>query len=197
MSAVALSVMPPAKPGPGRRWLIANIVLVQAGWFACVLGAAHGLPWLGTLGMLAILAWHLSHASRPLLEVKLVMATVALGIVLDGTLLASGAARFPNGQWFTLLTPHWMMALWAEFAMSLNVSLRWLKHRAGLAAALGAVAGPMSFLAGMRMGAVQIMHPAVALAMLALGWAVLMPLLLALSKRYDGVTQPATAEGAA
>ncbi len=197
MHAMALAPAPNADSGPDRRWLIANIVLVQAGWLACVLGAAHGLPWFGTLAMLAILAWHLSRAPRRLVELRLVAATVALGIVLDGTLLASGAVQFPNGQWFTQLTPHWMMALWAEFAMSLNVSLRWLRHRAWLAAALGAVAGPMSFLAGMRLGAVQIVHPTVALAMLALGWAVLMPLLLALSKRYDGVAQPATAEGPA
>ena len=197
MQAMALVPMPQASTGPGRRWLIANLVLVQAGWFACVLGAAHGLPWLGTLGMLAILAWHLSRTPRPLLELRLVAATIALGIVLDGTLLASGAVEFPNGQWFTLLTPHWMMALWAEFAISLNVCLRWLKSKLWLAAALGAVAGPMSFLAGMRLGAVQILNPVLALAMLALGWALLMPLLLALSKRFDGVCQPATAAGPA
>ena len=197
MQAMALVPMPQASTGPGRSWLIANIVFVQAGWFACVLGAAHGLPWLGTLGMVVILAWHLSRAPRPLLELRLVAATVALGIVLDGTLLASGAVKFPNGQWFTLLTPHWMMALWAEFAISLNVALRWLKHRPGLAAALGAAAGPMSFLAGMRLGAVQILHPTLALALLALGWAVLMPLLLALSNHWDGVAKPASAVGPA
>ena len=197
MQAMALVPMPQASAGPGRSWLIANIVFVQAGWFACVLGAAHGLPWLGTLGMVVILAWHLSRAPRPLLELRLVAATVALGIVLDGTLLASGAVKFPNGQWFTLLTPHWMMALWAEFAISLNVALRWLKYRPGLAAALGAAAGPMSFLAGMRLGAVQILHPTLALALLALGWAVLMPLLLALLNHWDGVAKPASAVGPA
>jgi hypothetical protein len=30
--------------------LLVNFVAFQLGWFACVLGAAQGLPWLGPVG---------------------------------------------------------------------------------------------------------------------------------------------------
>lgn len=43
-----------------------NIVLSQAAWFAAVLGAAKGMPWLGPLALLPVLAVHLALAdNRP------------------------------------------------------------------------------------------------------------------------------------
>jgi hypothetical protein len=29
------------------KQVVINFVLIQAAWFACVLGAARGMPWLG------------------------------------------------------------------------------------------------------------------------------------------------------
>jgi len=39
-----------------RMRLALNVLLFQAGWFACVLGAAQGLPWIGLLAAVAIVA---------------------------------------------------------------------------------------------------------------------------------------------
>ena len=54
--------------------LIVNAVLFQIGWFACVLGAAHGLPWIGPLAAVAIIGWHLVHAAQPKQELALIAA---------------------------------------------------------------------------------------------------------------------------
>lgn len=37
-----------------------NIVAYQAAWFACVLGAAYGMPWIGAAVCLAVVAAHLA-----------------------------------------------------------------------------------------------------------------------------------------
>ena len=55
---------------------------------------------------------------------------------------------------------------------------------------LGAVFGPLSFLGGVRLGGARFIDEAAALATLACMWAVLMPLVMALSDRFDGVTDP-------
>jgi hypothetical protein len=73
------------------------------------------------------------------------------------------------------------------FATTLNVSLRWLKGRWVLAALLGGSAGPLSFYAGHRLGGVAFADPVYSLTVLGLGWAVLMPLLLWLGGRLDGL----------
>jgi len=39
--------------------LILNFILFQIAWFACVLGAANAMPWLGVLVTVVILIWHL------------------------------------------------------------------------------------------------------------------------------------------
>ena len=87
------------------------------------------------------------------------------------------------------IAPPWILALWALFASTLNVSLRWLRGRIVVAVVLGAVAGPLSYWAGVRMGAVEFTQPVVALVALAVGWAVFTPLLMVLSARYDGMQE--------
>ncbi len=43
---------------------LVNFVAFQAGWFACVLSAANGRPWLGVLVVGLIVALHLRTARR-------------------------------------------------------------------------------------------------------------------------------------
>lgn len=194
MTAQAAMGLTPAASAtePTRAWVIANIVLMQAGWFACVLGAARGWPWLGTAVTAGVIGFHLWRAPRAADEARLLAAVLAFGAVFDAALLATGTITLVNGQWVPWFTAHWMLALWALFASSLNVSLRWLKRRWVVGAMLGAVAGPMSFAGGSRLGAATLNDPTWALGLLAVGWAVAIPALMWLSDRFDGVGERAT-----
>ncbi len=62
----------------------------------------------------------------------------------------------------------------------------WLRGRHALAAVLGAVAGPASYFAGQKLGAIQFVEPTAALTSLAIGWAVIMPVLMLIAERLDG-----------
>ncbi|MGB7931118.1 MAG: DUF2878 domain-containing protein, partial [Gammaproteobacteria bacterium] len=91
---------------------------------------------------------------------------------------------------------HWIVAMWVLFASTLNVSLRWLRGRWMLATLLGAVAGPLAYYAGAKLGGVVITEPLPAFTALAAGWAAFVPLLIRLSTRFDGmraVPEPAGA----
>lgn len=167
--------------------VFANVALFQVGWFACVLSAAQGYPWLGTAMALAIVGWHLWSAPRPVEEINLLVQVVLIGAVWDSLLVLLGWLSYPTGTLLSGTAPYWILALWALFATALNVSMRWLKEHLWLAAVLGAVCGPLSYWAAARLGAVEFVHPARALAALALGWALIMPALMLLSQRYDGI----------
>ena len=65
--------------------------------------------------------------------------------------------------------PYWILAMWALFATTLNASLGWLHGRPALAGALGMLSGPLAYWAGARLGAIELVQPAAALAALALG----------------------------
>lgn len=166
--------------------VIINFLAFQAGWFACVLGGAWGWPWLGVGMIVGVVALHVFLSPRAGPELRLIAAAATIGLLWDSTLAAAGVLVYASGQLVSLLAPVWIVALWTGFATSINVTLRWMKGRHLLAAAIGAVAGPMSFWGGSRLGAVSFPDPVLALTVLSVGWGLLLPLLVALGERFDG-----------
>ncbi|MDB5826116.1 MAG: hypothetical protein JWQ73_336 [Variovorax sp.] len=169
----------------------ANVVLAQIGWFAAVLGAACDAPLWGMACVLAVIAWHIAMSARPAPEAALVAWVCLIGFAAETIHVALGNVAYPSGQPFAHLPPYWMVGLWGLFAIQLNVTLRWLRPRLWLAVVLGAVAGPASFVSGVRLGGAHFIHTTPALVELVVSWAVLMPLLVWLSMRFDGVTMNA------
>jgi len=177
--------------------ILVNFVAFQVGWFACVLGGAHQLPWFGTLLVSIIIALHLPRASQPLAEFLLILLAITIGSVWDSYLVWRGWLEYPSGTLIPDTAPHWILAMWGVFATTLNLSLRWLKGRWFIAILSGAIAGPLAYYAGARLGGVVFTDATTALTALSLGWAVLMPLLMALSQRLDGFPDLATARSIA
>jgi hypothetical protein len=168
--------------------VVVNLAASEAGWFACVSGAANGLPWAGPLFVLVLVALHLHFSKRPGRELGLVFSAMLIGLFADSLLVFSGLVSYPSGIWIDGMAPYWIIAMWAMFATTLNVSMRWLRKRNALAAALGAVGGPLAYVAGQELGAITLEQPVLALVALAIIWAVAMPLLIALAIRLDGVS---------
>jgi hypothetical protein len=179
------------------KTIVINALVFQAGWLTCVLAGANHLPWLGTAAALLIVSWHLGNARSPAKEFSLILIAGGIGAVWDSYLVYAGFLQYPSGILIPGTAPHWIIAMWLLFATTINVSLRWLKNRWVLAAALGAFCGPGAYYAGYKLGGVQIPDMLPAMVMLGLGWALFMPLLMSLSMRFDGInprpTQPLTA----
>lgn len=158
-----------------------NLFTFQIGWLACVLGAGRDRPLLGPavvamfLGLYLWLSPSRSRSGRFILTVGLIGATIdtLLGIV--------GVFTFRAGVFPAWACPPWLVALWLNFASALESSLSWLARRTVLAAALGAVAGPLSYYAGDALGALQLSHHrTVSVMILAILWGTLLPALMRL-----------------
>lgn len=163
---------------------IFNFSASQAAWFACVLGAAHGLPWLGPASVAVFLAISLKLSDKPGAELKLYASAVLVGFTFD-TVMTSAGFFYPlphllPAPW----SPLWLIALWPNLAAMLNVSLAWLKGRYLLAAAFGAIGGPMAYYGGAKMGAVVTMPGFSDLLAQGAGWALVTPLLFWLAAYY-------------
>ena len=178
---------------PTRAVQFANFVVFQAAWFAAVLGAAHRIPLWGTACVVGAIGWHLGTSARPAQEARLVAIACLIGFLVESAIAWQGHVRYPSGQPDPQLAPYWMVALWGLLAIALNVTLRWLKRRPVLAAVLGATLGPASFASGVRLGGAQFVDVVPALLTLACVWALLMPALMWLSDRFDGVVVPGPA----
>ena len=184
-TSLAMASQQPA-PAIAMALIVQNAVLFQIGWFACVLTASNNLAWLGSLAAAGILIIHLSRAFDFRMEIKTILLITAMGTLWDSILIQTQFYQFSHGILIAGIAPYWLIALWALFATTLNLSLRWLKHRKILASALGFIVGPLSYYAGHRLGAIEFSNTTMTLMLTAIGWAVILPLVLMISERFDG-----------
>lgn len=164
-----------------------NFAAFQLCWFACVLGAASGAP---VVGVLAVLAWGVVHLlrTRPTarVEVGLMLAAAVLGLAGDSVLVLGGWIAFPDHARLGSPTTVWMVCMWVNFATTLGHSLDWLRGRYVLGAVAGAVFGPLAYWAGMRLGAVDLVHGLSTGLAVAVLWALALPALLAAQAHLEG-----------
>lgn len=179
-----------------KAWVEA--VAYQSVWFACVIGAGRGLWWPGVAAALPLAAWQVASSSRPAATATLGAAGLAVGLAVEGSLSASGLLAHAASPAGWVGPPPWILALWTVFAMTLHRSFSFLRERAWLACALGAVGGPLAYLAAARgWDAVRFADPlAASLGALAFGWALALPLLAFVARNRVG-TAPVSVEGRA
>lgn len=166
---------------------LANVVVFQVAWLVSVIGGAQQMPWLGPVVVLIAFALHLHVARKPFEEVLLVLACALIGASFDSILVAAGWVTYKAGLFSDYLAPYWIITMWMLFAMTLNVSMRWLRGKPKLAALLGFYGGPASYIAGEALGGIVLSNQFAALVTLAIGWSIMMPMLMSLSENLDGM----------
>ena len=134
--------------------LLANIVIFQAAWILSVIGGAQQMPWLGPLVTVVALTLHLRAARKPFDEVLLISCCALMGLCFDSYLVAAGWVTYKAGLFSAFVAPYWIITMWMLFAMTLNVSMRWLRGRPKLAAIFGFYGGPASYIAGQALGGI-------------------------------------------
>ena len=141
-----------------RFW---NLISVNIGWLACILGAARGHYWLGLVVVPILFVIHITVIQRrKILEIFIVaMTTTAIGFLIDTTLIVVGAVD-PN-RWLmpAPFTTIWDLMIWANFSLTLDASLRFLQKRPLVAAFLGAICAPGTYYAGDGLGALNFSEP--------------------------------------
>ncbi|MBP2170478.1 hypothetical protein J2125_003670 [Erwinia toletana] len=117
---------------------------------------------------IALLAlWLSPHGSRWSL-----LALAMIGIALDSLWLALDLLHFSGSQWL----PLWMLSLWLTFACWWRTLIATLKLPLSWLIALGAIGGPLSYLTGAQLGAMQLQHSAALVyPLLGCGWAFYLP----------------------
>ena len=130
-----------------------NFVFFQLGWFACVLGAANKQVLWAVLATWVYIAFHIWRLDEPKESLRLLSRALLYGIVTDSLIMYLGYLDFHDDWPSPYLSPLWMWTLWVLVATTINGSLSWLRRRPILGAILGAICGPLSYEAGIRMGA--------------------------------------------
>ena len=163
---------------------ILNFLLYQVSWFACLLGAASSRPWWGITIAICLIGIHLNLTTDRSNQMKMMVIAIAIGLVVDSTLLILGVYSFPSGTIVAWLPPLWMTVLWPQFATTFRYCLKWLSKRYVICAGFGFLGAPLAFLGGEQLGAVSILPPRFT-HLLTLGflWSVAIPILIYASDR--------------
>lgn len=166
-----------------NKLIIFNFISFQAIWWLCVLSAKPGLSAAVFVAVLIYTLLHLSFVEGwP--QMLPLFVTAMLGAVADQFAYQLQCILFENHTQWTGYIPLWMLALWLAFATTLNVSMRWMQHKYGLALVLGAIFGPLAYLGAQSLGAIQLPSP-YSLVWFGFEWAALLPLMLWLRYRFN------------
>lgn len=165
--------------------LLVNFIGFQVGWFACVLGAANDKELLGMIIALGVIIYHVVTQGDSRKELKLVLAATAIGLLWETWVLNLDILRYPSHSELLFWPPSWLIMMWALFATTINLSMGWLKGRWVLSVFMGAVFGPLAFIGGEKLGAVVFLDSTLSMITLAIGWGLLMPLLLWIAERIN------------
>ena len=77
-----------------------------------------------------------------------------LGAIVDTAFLQSSLIIY-RGLTLSFCAPLWIIAMWVGFAATINHSLSWLDGKWFMAFLLGAVFGPLSYITGLKFGAID------------------------------------------
>lgn len=135
---------------------IVDFIVFQGAWFAAVLGAAHGRADLGLAAIIGAIALHFTLVEERRRESVFLVFALLFGAAVESAVLIAGLIlpRVPT-HGYALVPEPWLILLWAVFAATFSLSLSWLRERYCFGAVLGFAAGPMSYAAGVRLGAVK------------------------------------------
>lgn len=162
---------------------LVNLVAFQIGWWCSVVGAGRGWMFLGPVVVAAVVILHLVRSPEPAREAKFIAAVAFVGTVVDSLFAASGLLAYQGGYGVPWIAPAWITGMWLNFGTTIHASMSWLSDRPVLAAALGAVGGPLTYKAGASLGAAELIHPQWSLIALGIAWAVVLPFLYWVSKK--------------
>ena len=164
---------------------IAMAITFQIGWLACVLSGAKGQLLTALLAASAVLACNLWLARKDVLqELRLIVWVTLVGFVVETINLATGVFTVAVPSAHPWLCPVWLLLLWPLFATLLMGPLKWLSRHYWLSSLLGALFAAPNYFAGARLGAVTL-HETIlySVALLAMVWALAMPLLVWLARK--------------
>ena len=167
------------------KFKLFNFLLFQTGWLICVLGAAHGRTTLALAIVSLLIMIHLTVTPDRIKDIRLFAYALIIGFVFDGLIQFNGLILYNDAGWSFPLTPLWILMLWILFAMTLNHSLSWLKGRIFVSSLFGALGGPLAYMAAEKLGAITIVATPQSIITLLVGWAIITPALVFLSKNND------------
>ncbi len=166
---------------------IFNAISFYVIWWGCVIGVNLGYNYLGLLLTCLFLIFHLKIISNSSNEWKLLLACFILGSIVESIHLHSNVLVY-KGYIFNneIFPPLWIICMWIGFGGTLNYSMGWMKDRWILQFVMGAVFGPMSYVAGVKLGVISFYYSfKITILVLGVIWGLSIPVMYFLNDYFN------------
>ena len=166
--------------------MITNLVLFKVVWALSLYGVISNWPSLGPLALIAFVLCHAWLAPTVKADFMVAMIAMAVGLLLDTLYLRVGLIAYNGNEFWSGAAPLWIIALWANFALTMNGCLAWLQDRRWLASFLAFISGPLSYVGGIALGVATVTGDAWLLyATIGIAWAITVPVLLSTATQFS------------
>ena len=168
-----------------KRIKVLNAIFFYIIWWGCVLGIQYSYNYLGPLLTIIVGIAHLNIIVDFKKEVKLILAVGLLGLIVESFHLHSNLLDY-SGYIFSnsLFPPLWILCMWLGFAGTLNYSMFWMKGRWILMIICGAIFGPMSYLAGVKLGVLNLNFSyTLSIVVIGITWGLSIPIMYYMNKK--------------
>lgn len=147
------------------KYTIANLVLFQLLWLACVwVTGGLGYEWVAVAAMVPLVLLACMGPTRTT-DLLVALMAASAGLLLDNVWVSIGLLKFTG---YTL-APFWIGFLWFGMGLTLNHSMRWFRDKRWLGPAIVGVFGPVTYFSGERLGAVEV-EKSMLLGLIAVSW---------------------------
>lgn len=148
---------------------IVSFVLFNVLWFSAVAGRE---SYIFLSGLLLALQFFYSVAVAKV-SWTLILRLFAVGLLLEAISISLGVIDFAGGYF-----PLWLVMLWLGFSSMAPVALDWLVPKPLFAVLIGAVSGPISYIAGIKLNAGTVESIPLVIATYAVVWGLMMAYLV-------------------
>ena len=155
-----------------------NAIGFQLGWLACIASVRYDQEISALIFSSVLVGLHFLYSPTPLRDLKLSLIVFVLGVLVDSSLQYFSVISF-YGWALGPLSPFWLWMVWAMFALTLNYSLAFLQNRHWLVTSIaGLVFGPLSYIAGTKLGAASFNNTPIHMVILGIIWMLTLPALV-------------------
>lgn len=159
--------------------------IINFAWFQCVWWLLILFQSQAVVGVLCLMVFWLWLTPKVKSDATLILTLMVIGILVDSTLMNAGVFIFENYS-NHLVIPFWLALLWGAYAATLQHSMGVFEGKPWLCVVAGAIAAPLSYLGGAKLGAVEFgFSTSSTVLVLALVWSVVFPISFVIVQRIQ------------
>ena len=158
---------------------LVNGVLFNIAWLGIVMSQS---PFIAPALVAALLALHFSLMGRGLKELRFIVGFALVGVCVDQLLFRTGVFTVAGS---IVSPPLWMTCLWPALGTTFMHAFAGLSGKPFFAATVGGFGGAASYIAGTRLTQVNFASDISGPMILAVLWAIIFPIALAVANKQD------------